>query len=167
LEREIPLTQLAAPLFQQIVSALDARVALEARVARDEAPGGSRGTGSRRRERRVGVRASATLIPLTANDTLAAGPIVVPLRDLSAAGMGFLHTGKVELDEQFVVLLPHGAGGDPVAVLCRVVYYQPLAERVFAVGAEFVRVLRQPAEDGPAPLPLPVQPGGGLRRVAS
>jgi hypothetical protein len=86
--------------------------------------------------------------------------------------MGFLHGGRVNLDEQFVALLPHGAGGEAVAVLCRVAYYQPLAERVFAVGAEFVRVLRQPAgPDAPeltpaAPLTLPVQPGG-LRRVAS
>ena len=47
------------------------------------------------------------------------------------------------LDDQFVVLLP--GAGESVAVLCRVAHYQPLAEGSFAIGARFVRVLRQPS----------------------
>jgi hypothetical protein len=53
-----------------------------------------------------------------------------------------------------VVLLPGGAGRESVAVLCQVAYYQPLADRVCAVGAKFVRVLRQPAEDAADAIPL-------------
>ena len=113
LERENPLTQLAAPLFQQVISALDAPVASAAPQAAD-------GVDPRRRDRRVGVRARVTLIPLTSDATLAAGPVGVTLRDLSSGGMGFLHTSKVQLDEQFVVLLPLEPGRESVAVLGQV-----------------------------------------------
>ena len=41
---------------------------------------------------------------------------------------------RVGLDAQFVGLLPHGNDSD--AVLCRVAYYQPLGERLFAGGAK-------------------------------
>ena len=152
------MTQLAAPLFEQIVSAFDAPIP----------PAGATGaTGTqRRREPRVGISARVTLIPLTGDDTLAPGPITVPLRNLSAGGIGFLHGDKVRLDEQFVVLLPHGGTRDSVAVLCQVAYYQPLADRLFAVGARFVRVLKQPAALD-AGLSLPARPDAGMRRVAS
>ena len=114
---------------------------------------------SRRREARVGVAARVTLIPVT--DSLAPTPFEVPLRDLSAGGIGFLHTHRIGLDEQFVVLLPDG-----LAVLCRVAYYQPLAERLFAVGAKFVRVLRQTTAAGET-LPMPSQRPADPRRLAS
>ena len=141
-EREIPLTQLAAPLFEQIVAALPATQSLPSAPQAAE----------RRRESRVGVEARITLIPLTGDDSLAPAPLAVPLRDLSPGGIRFLHSGPVNLDEQFVALLPHAASGDSVAVLCQVAYYQPLAQRLFAVGARFVRVLRQPAAEQPVKL---------------
>jgi hypothetical protein len=98
---------------------------------------------SRRREPRVGLAARVTLIPLT--DTMPPAPFDVALRDLSAGGVGFLHTSRIGLDEQFVALLPDGR--DFVAVLCQVTHYQPLGEQLFAVGARFVRILRQSATD--------------------
>ena len=139
--------QLAAPLFEQIVAALHAPEG-------GSTPHADKASPERRRETRVGVDARVTLIPLTGNDTLAPGPLAVPLRDLSPGGIRFLHYSPVSLDEQFVALLPHAAGDDSVAVLCQVAYYQPLAERLFAVGARFVRVLRQPAAERSAPLQL-------------
>lgn len=114
-------------------------------------------TDSRRREGRVGTTARVTLIPLTAS--MPPAPFDVTLRDLSAGGIGFLHTGRIGLDEQFVALLPDGR--ESVAVLCQVTHYQPLGERLFAVGARFVRVLRQSATDVEAPAALPA------RRLAS
>jgi len=109
-----------------------------------------------RRERRLGVAARVTLIPLT--DPMQPAPFDVTLRDLSAGGIGFLHTRRIGLDEQFVALLPDGR--ESVAVLCKVTHYQPLGERLFAVGARFVRVLRQSATDVEAQ-PVPA------RRLAS
>ena len=151
--------QLAAPLFEQIV------VALQAPSAAPTTPA-DRAVRERRRESRVGVQARVTLIPLTGDATLAPGPVAVLLRDLSPGGIRFLHPDRVSLDEQFVVLLPHVCGNDSVAVLCHVAYYQPLAARLFAVGARFVRVLRQPAAEPPETLPLDARPGAA-RRAAS
>src|SRR5688500_13371054 len=121
--------QLPGPWFEQIVRTLDAPAPAPA----EPLPGGgalapATPDAGRRREPRVGVRARVTLIPLTDGDGLAAGPMAVPVRDVSAGGIGFLHTEKVGLDSQFVVLLPQG--NDSVAVLCQVAYYQPLGDRL-------------------------------------
>src|SRR6476659_2187915 len=103
--------QLPCAWFEQIVATLDAAeeasypapLPAPAAAATAEAPGERR-----RREPRVGVRSRITLIPLTHEAGLGATPIRVPVRDLSAGGIGFLHSAKVDLDAQFVALLPHG-----------------------------------------------------------
>lgn len=121
----------------------------------------------RRRETRVGVRATVTIIPLS--DGLQIAPFDVPVRDLSAGGIGFVHKTKMSLDEQFVVLLPGGnESNESVAVLCEVAHYQPLAAEACAIGARFVRVLRQPAggNDRGTTLGLPARPTVA-RRAAS
>jgi hypothetical protein len=157
--------------FEQIVQTLDAPAAAPAGPSTGAnelvatTPGGG-GGGQRRREPRVGVRARVTIIPLTDGDGLAAGPMAVPVRDLSAGGIGFLHSAKIPLDSQFVVLLPQG--NDSVAVLCQVAYYQPLGDKLCAVGAKFVRVLRQPAEATEVVISPPAQPAAVVpRRAAS
>jgi hypothetical protein len=150
--------QLPCAWFEQIVEALDG-------TAPDGA--GAAAPDRRRREPRVGVRAPVTLIPLTNDAGLGAAPVAVHVRDLSAGGIGFLHSTKISLDAQFVALLPHGAG-DSVAVLCEVAYYQPMGEKVFSVGARFVRVLRQPAgEKADATLSMPAREAAPQRRAAS
>src|SRR2546428_556530 len=122
--------QLPGAWFEQIVGALDAPAAEGA--APSAAAAADR---ERRREPRVGVRSKVILIPLIDGHGLGPKPVTVPLRDISAGGIGFFHSEKVGLDAQFVALLPHGI--DSVAVLCQVAYYQPLGERLFAVGARF------------------------------
>lgn len=161
--------QLPCAWFEQIIETLDAPEAPAAApvpAPRGDAPAPA--GDQRRREPRVGLRGRVTLIPLTDSDGLSGSPLAVPVRDLSAGGIGFLHTQRVGLDTQFVALLPQG--GDSLAVLCQVAYYQPLAERLFAVGAKFVRVLRQPAgvdaDEATPVLSLPAQPATA-RRVAS
>lgn len=154
--------QLSGPLFAQIVAALHAPGA--GAPARGAAT--SVEATEQRREPRVGVQARVTLIPLTADATLAPGPLAVTLRDFSAGGIRFAHAAPVDLDEQFVVLLPHDAGSESVAVLCQVAYYQPQAEHEYAVGARFLRVLRQPVAVDAA-LALPSQQHSASRRVAS
>jgi hypothetical protein len=151
---------LSSELMGQVAAALSPRGGdgATAPVSSDAVAGGEQ----RRREPRVGVRSRVTIIPLT--DSVAMGPFEVPVRDLSAGGIGFLHRDKIALDEQFVVLLPDGR--DVLAMLCQVAYYQPLSDHSYAVGAKFVRVLRQPAAADGA-LSLPAQDSSGLRRAAS
>jgi hypothetical protein len=144
--------QLPAALFEQIASTLCGEPSVRPGYGDDA---------KRRQEPRVGVRAGATIIPLT--DRLAAAPFEVPVRDLSSGGIRFQHGRRIALDEQFVVLLPQGR--ESVAVLCQVAYYQPLSDGVYAVGAKFVRILRQPAAEAdavPLPTSIPVR-----RRAAS
>ncbi len=153
--------QLSDGLLEHIVASLDARASAGPTPVAVEA---GQVTESRRREPRVGVAARITLIPIT--ESLPAAPFTVPLRDLSAGGLGFLHTDRLGLDEQFVALLPDGR--DAMAVLCRVAYYQPLGERLYAVGATFVRVLRQSAAaEQAAALPLSRRQPADARRLAS
>jgi hypothetical protein len=137
--------QLDSALFEHIAAGLDGG------AARTADAGG--------REPRLDVDARVTLIPLSGS--LAAAPFDVTLRDVSAGGIGFLHGTPLGLDEQFVVLLP-----GTVAVLCQVAYYQPVADGACSVGASFLRVLRRPAADAAAPLPL-AQPAPAERRAAS
>ena len=150
--------QLPGALFDQIAATLSADAAAhpDASDAASAAPGG------RRSEPRVPVDARVTIIPLTAG--LGAAPFDVSVRDLSPGGIGFLYPERVGLDQQFVVLLPERR--ESVAVLCQVANYQPLAERTYAIGAKFVRVLRQPAPQDGATLPL-TPPAAPARRVAS
>lgn len=125
-----------------------------------------------RQRPRVGVKGRVTVIPF--NDSLGLLPFTVAVRDLGPGGLGFLYGKKIALDEQFVVLLPV-AGDGPLAVLCTVAYWQPLAENLYAIGAKFTRVLRQgagvePTHDRPAVAPAQVfAPGDALRgrRAAS
>jgi hypothetical protein len=172
--------QLPCAWFEQIVKTLNAPARPTGRGDSSNAGGTGSGSvdgaltgdiagGQRRRVPRVGVRAPVTLIPLTNDGGLGAAPVAVSVRDLSAGGIGFLHSARVGLDAQFVALLPHGE--DSVAVLCEVAYYQQLGKRLFSVGAKFVRVLRQPAGDTSGPTPAALPPAVGqnalLRRVAS
>jgi hypothetical protein len=136
-------------LFEQIVGGLSGPpaepVASDAPTAPAAPPAppadaAEAGRAEQRSGRRVGVRARVMVLPLT--EQLAALPFAVAVRDLSPGGFGFLHRRKIDLDEQFVVMLPAGPGAS-VAVLCSVAYWQPVAEGVYAVGARFQRVLRR------------------------
>ena len=152
---------LSAELFDEVVTSLNAATA----TAQAAAPGyeDAGGVGQRRQAPRVGVRARVTLIPLT--DRLASSAMSVPVRDLSPAGIGFLHAEKIDLDESFVVLLPQSAGGQ-IAMLCEVAYWQPLAPNLFAIGARFTRVLRHGAADSTSDARIEQRPPVA-RRVAS
>jgi len=140
-------------LFGQITSALSGDAAIPSASATAVAE-------QRRREPRVGVNAAVTVIPIS--DSLRIMPFDVPVRDLSAGGIGFLHSERIGLNEQFAVLLPEG--GESVVVLCEVAHYQRLAEREYAIGARFLRVLRRASGATTVPLPT-VAPAA--RRAAS
>ena len=129
---------LSTELFEQIATSLAAG---EATNLPDVASSVGAGTQEQRRGPRLladaGMR--VRLIPLT--DSLAAGPLDVALRNVSPGGAGFTFNTRINLDEQFVLLLPSEQG--EIAVLCAVAYWQPVAEGKFTIGAKFTRVLRQ------------------------
>ena len=111
-----------------------------------------------------------------------AAPQSVPMRDLSRGGVRLLMPRRLPLDTQFVLILPRSpeapvkAAGDamaarnqstsapaPLAVECTVIYWQPLARELFAIGGQFTRVLsaaefQVPAQ--PARLVLPGHAAG-------
>lgn len=129
--------QLTAERFREIVGAPE-----------EGAAGASRDGREKRRAPRSALEVSATLMPFS--ERFAGENVEAPVRDLSRGGFGFFHDRRLPLGEQFALLLPDAAGGHPVAILCTVTYWQPLAEGFYAVGAQFCRVLRQ----GQAGLPL-------------
>lgn len=131
---------LSSELFEQIVTALSNAPA----AAGGEAlPGASE---QRRGGPRVqaGEGARVRLIPLT--DSLAPDAVDVTLHDVAPGGARFLYGSRIPLDQQFVLMLP-GTDG-PVAVLCGVAYWQPVAENCFAIGAKFDRVIRHGSNAG-------------------
>ena len=152
-------------LFEQIVAALAPAPAAESAApvaAVAAAPAVTAADGEQRRGARVSAADASRvrLIPLT--DSLAPAPIDVTLRDVAPGGARFLHGARIPLDEQFVLMLPSAEG--PVAVLCGVAYWQPVAENVFAIGAKFNRVVRQGSAAAAAPR-LPAAAVGRRRRA--
>jgi hypothetical protein len=129
---------LSEELFQQVMTSLAAGDAtnLPSITMKDEA-----GSEQRRGPRFAADGGSRVrLIPLT--DSFAPGPLDVSVCDVSPGGVRFEYPGRINLDEQFVLLLPTPDDGD-LAVLCGVAYWQPVSGAVVAVGAKFNRILRQ------------------------
>ena len=154
---------LPTELFEQIVAALAPAPEAESAAPVAAAPVATAADGEQRRGPRVtaGDASRVRLIPLT--DSLAPAPIDVTLRDVAPGGARFLHGARIALDEQFVLMLPSAEG--PVAVLCGVAYWQPVAENVFAIGAKFNRVIRQGSAAAATPR-VPAAAAMGRRRRA-
>lgn len=149
--------KLSTELFEQVSSALSAN-----------GPASNNGEipplkiDQRQSARRRSAGAEVTLIPLTAVPGHSVPmPSAVEIRDISLGGVGFVHAGKVVLDQEIVLLLPTGEDG-PVAVMGKVAYWQPMRDNLFGVGMQFTRVLRQGGEQ-PAEATTPSRP----YRVAS
>ena len=123
--------ELTATHFGQLLGALDDASATHAHEARQEP--------------RVPVNLQATVIPLAFCDSI---PATVAVRDLSHAGIGFLCQEPLALDQQFVLLLPQ-EDDSPALLLCSVASWQPLSRDLFAIGARFLRVLRDAAQSLP------------------
>lgn len=66
----------------------------------------------------------------------------VRVHDLSMGGIGIFHSTRLRLDEQFVVRLPGGEAGSSLW-MCDVIYWEPLAEDMFAIGAKFNRPISE------------------------
>jgi hypothetical protein len=81
------------------------------------------------------------------------------VRDLSAGGVGLLHNERVALDERLVVRFPMPAG-QSVIIVGTVLYWEPLAEELFAIGVQFDRTLSE--EEWTAHTQAPAAPATGV-----
>lgn len=114
---------LSSELFEQIVTATAATIPDPALSA----------TADRRAPR---ARTTATVAVCGWDDPMSV--LSLRVRDFSAGGIGLLYRQRFALDEELVVRLPV-AGGDSITVLGRVVYWEPLAPDLFAIGVHFDR----------------------------
>jgi len=86
---------------------------------------------------RFQLRTHVTLLPW--NDP--SNALSVRIRDLSTDGLGVLHTQRMSLDDQFVVCFPKGE--ETILALYTIVYWEPLGENLYAIGAQFDHLLEQ------------------------
>ena len=121
--------ELTADMFEGIVGSL----ATEAACAGDR--------DGHRRGPRLPMRASVTILPFS--DAFSLQAIRVPVRDLSRGGFAFLYNRPVPLGESFALVLSESSES-PVVILCTVAHWEPLAPDLYAIGARFAQVLRQP-----------------------
>ena len=118
--------QLSPDLFEQVVSLVEARPLAGAEP-------------EQRSEPRLGLSTRVMIVPFSKQ--IVSVPFSVCVRDVAPGGIGLLHTQKIPLDEQFVILLP--GVQTQLAILCTVAYWQPLPDGQFAIGAKFTRILRE------------------------
>jgi Tfp pilus assembly protein PilZ len=118
---------LPTDLFDQITSSVNV-------VSRDEPRPGA----ADRRSPRVKLSSHLSL----AMWSDPADPLSVRIRDFSAGGVGLFHSERIALDEQVVVRLPL-QNNQNVLVLGTVVYWEPLAEKLFGIGVQFERIVEE------------------------
>jgi hypothetical protein len=114
---------LSAEMFQQIVEALRS----DALSDRDK-----------RTAPRVGLRAQVLVLPPPG---VRAQPQRMRCRNLSASGIGLLHTREMRLGTEFVVRLAAAGVAAPVHIACLVVHSQKQGPDLYSIGARIVRVL--------------------------
>jgi hypothetical protein len=117
---------LSAEAFQSIVDSI-------------RSDGKTDGGDERRVSPRAGFRGRINIIRC---QTGKSGKLLqVMVRDVSSTGVGILHTEAIKTGEQFIVCLNSSQDAKTKAILCTVVRWQPLDDRLFAVGATFDREL--------------------------
>ena len=99
--------------------------------------GHEEGAQGARRPQRYQLRTHVTLLPW--NDP--ANAVSVRIRDLSTDGLGVLHSQRMSLDDQFVICFPRGE--KTVLALYTIVYWEPLSENLYAIGAQFEQLVEQ------------------------
>jgi Tfp pilus assembly protein PilZ len=66
----------------------------------------------------------------------------VRIRDISVGGIGLFHSERILLDEQLVIRLPL-KDEKTLLVSGTVVYWEPLAEKLFGIGVQFERIVNE------------------------
>jgi c-di-GMP-binding flagellar brake protein YcgR len=91
------------------------------------------GVGDRRRFPRVPYRATIEIRPRSDQGA----PIIVVLQDLSATGMGVIHSCALCVGERYDVPLMRGDADEPSFLLCTVMRCEQLDDDLFSIGFEF------------------------------
>ena len=113
-------TALTAELFNQIVKSLKSDA--------------GRRFNEQRSKPRVGVRGKVRIVPCDGGAELD-----VWVRDLSATGIGILHTAPLENGTSFVAHFPR-AGMAPLDITYLVAYSKPVTRGLFATGGRILSV---------------------------
>jgi hypothetical protein len=113
------------------------------------------GAGSeKRRAARMEIEGSVVVAPFNSDGAVGA-PFTAVTRDISFVGVGLLLGKQLWQGQPVVVRLPRGQK-PALSVICRVMHVRLLADGLFAVGVEYVRVTEAQA-DAPAAHADPVQ----------
>ena len=91
------------------------------------------GVGDRRRFPRVPYRATIEIRP----ECNPAAPVMVVLQDLSATGMGIIHSCALSVGGRYHVPLMRGDADEPSFLLCTVMRCEQLDDDLFSIGFEF------------------------------
>ncbi len=87
---------------------------------------------------RVGMRAQvAVLTDLTGRRTVHS----MRCRNVSASGIGLMHTRELPVGAEFIVCLSGGGMNEPVYLSCVVVHCHHQGPDVYSIGGRIVRVL--------------------------
>jgi hypothetical protein len=78
-----------------------------------------------------------------------AQPMGIRVRDISEGGVGIFHHHRFALDEKLVIRFPL-KNDQNLLVLGSVIYWEPLAEDLCAIGVQFERVIDQAELDARA-----------------
>jgi hypothetical protein len=114
---------LSAELFNQIVKALRSD---------------DRGERDKRSAPRVGLRAQVEILLKPGTRT---PPVLMWCRNLSANGIGLMHTKDVPVGSEFVARLPAGANVAPAHVSCVIVHCKKASLELYTIGARIIRLL--------------------------
>ena len=114
-------------MFTGIVAAMRLRV-------------GARTWEDRRSLGRIPMQKCMAIIPYKSG--VAGESVNVWVRDISAGGLGLIHTRAMETGEEFVITLPR-IDGTELPVVCSVAHCASLAPELFTIGAQFTSVLSQ------------------------
>lgn len=111
--------------------------------------------GEHRGDPRLGLVGRGVIIPCPAR--CGRRPVSVAVRDLSAAGIGIIHTHRLEQREQFILRIPAVPGVlSASAVLCTVAHCRPVGLGIYMIGAHYAGLI-DPAHAPTTNKPVPLQ----------
>jgi PilZ domain len=89
----------------------------------------------KRKSPRVGLSGKMTIVALApAKDRK---PTLVPVRDLSATGIGILHNEDLQAGQQFNLMLESEKKEKARSIVCTVRWSQPAGPDMYSIGASF------------------------------
>ena len=119
-------TTLTAEVFKDVISALRSDESSTRLLDKRTSP-------------RVGLRTKLAIVT-GPTGPFEPPPVEVWLRDLSAGGMGLVHTRELEPGVTFVAHLPRRQG-PPLRVLYEVAHCKRLSKDLYSIGAKLTRIL--------------------------